>query len=77
MSLTPAYIDMEEGWRWWPNTFSSRHQPKLAVPQELLDEHAELSKRWYALQSKFEQLYRVQEGLEPWHSDPVPEHRVL
>lgn len=79
MSLTPAYIEMDEGWVWWPVTFTNieRKQARIAVPQALLDEYTEAQQRWRQVQEKLEQLYRVQEGLQPWNEPEVPTHEVL
>lgn len=54
-----------------------RRAATLEIPQDLYDEAQAAWATHRAVQDKLEQLYRVQEGIEPWQSPPVPEHVLL
>lgn len=79
------YVDLDEGFTFYPVYQGSVHHHdwmvrkpfKLEVSQELIDEFEAAAKAYGDVREKFEQLYRVQEGLTPWESSPVPEHKVL
>ena len=76
-----VFIEMDEGWSWWPvasgsDNFFGDVPPTLEISDELLEEFKSVESRWYDLQAKLEQLYRIQEGLEPFNM-PIPEHKVL
>lgn len=93
--MTQVRIEMDEGWRWWPDTVPAqtamedamglsdetrrilRRPMTLDVPDEMLARYKRVYAEYRQLQTELEQLYRVQEGLTPWDSDPVPEHKVL
>lgn len=83
--MTQIYVDMDDGWQFYPVYKGSVHHHewmvrkpfKLEVDQALIDEYVAASAAYFAVREKMEQLYRVQEGLEPWTSSPVPEHKVL
>ena len=82
---TPIYVDMDEVFTFYPVYDGSIHHHewmgrkpfKLEVDQALIDEYEVASRAFSAVREKMEQLYRVQEGLTPWTSSPVPEHKVL
>jgi hypothetical protein len=79
------YVDLDEGFTFYPVYAGSVHHHewmvgkpfKLEVSRALLDEYEAAAKAFSDVREKMEQLYRVQEGLEPWTSSPVPEHKVL
>lgn len=87
--LPPAtqriYVDLDEGFTFYPVYEGSVHHHewmvgkpfKLEVSQELIDEYETAAKAFSIVREKMEQLYRVQQGLEPWTSSPVPDHKVL
>lgn len=79
------YVDLDEGFTFYPVYAGSVHhlagmvrKPfKLEVNRALIDEYEVAARAFSAVREKFEQLYRVQEGLEPWTSSPVPAHKKL
>ncbi len=83
--MTKIYVDMDDGFQFYPVYQGSPHhyewmvhQPfTLEIDQALIDEYEAASRAYYAVREKFEQLYRIQEELTPWESSPVPEHKRL
>jgi len=82
--MAKVRIEMDEGYRWWPVTIAEqtanaaiRYPMTLEVPDDLLVRYKQAYTQYRQLQVELEQLYRVQVGLAPWESDPVPEHKVL
>jgi hypothetical protein len=83
--MTQIYVDMDDGFTFYPVYEGSVHHHdwmvrkpfKLEVDQALIDEFEAASRAFSLAREKMEQLYRVQEGLVPWESSPVPEHKVL
>lgn len=84
MTKVQIYVELDEGWQFYPVYKDSpqygwmSHRPfKLEVDQALIDEYEAAAKAFGAVREKLEQLYRVQEGLTPFESSPVPEHKLL
>jgi len=84
-------IEMDQMFHWWPLNADQmaeryemvgmpvplRRSPTLEVDAELFNEYEAMRSKYYELQEKLEQLYRVQEGLEPWTSCPVPDYTKI
>jgi hypothetical protein len=49
----------------------------MKIDKSLFDEYEKLLGMYRDIQDKLEQLYRVQEGLAPWASTPVPDYTKL
>jgi hypothetical protein len=49
----------------------------LTVDQALVDRYEAAYQEYRTLQEQLEQLYRVQEGIEPWEDAPIPQHTKL
>jgi hypothetical protein len=83
--MTQIYVDLDESFVFYPVYEGSPHHHdwmvrkpfRLEVDQALIDEYEAASRAFSAVREKLEQLYRVQEGLTPWESSPVPEHKLL
>lgn len=54
-----------------------KETPSMEVPPELLAEYLEASQRYFAINKKLEQLYRIQEGLEPWPEQEIPVYNLI
>ena len=52
-------------------------RPSIEIPQELFDEYKAAYERFCLVHSQMEQLYRVQQGMAPFESPPIPEYRKL
>lgn len=76
--MIEARIDMDECWAFWPVTDPTIRKPAtIRIPVELVTEYTRVQQQYRELQGKMEQLYRVQEGLDPWPETPVPEHERI
>lgn len=82
----PVYIDLEENWIFWPVYEGSIHYREwmgskklftMTVDRTLIEEYNVKYAAFAAVKEKMEQLYRVQNGLTPWESSPVPQHTLL
>jgi len=73
MTMVKVHINMDEGWSW---SIGQRLgcTETIEIDEELVREYNMLSRHWYDLQGRLEQLYRVQEGLKPWTQPEIPEH---
>ena len=79
MGMVKARIDMDDGFTWSPTTkncgiFRFDQTETMEIDEALVNEFNSLVDKWYNLQWKLEQLYRVQEGLVPWVQPEIPEH---
>jgi hypothetical protein len=90
--MPKVYIDMDEGFRWWPvlsdrdlswlppeyhATIRDRETPTMEIPQELLDRYEAVALSYRELQAAFEQLYRIQQNLQPWPGQAIPDYTLI
>jgi hypothetical protein len=53
-----------------------RETPALEVDAEFLEQLDRASAVYHSLKAQLEQLYRIQQGLEPWPTVPVPDYKI-
>lgn len=69
--MIKVYIEMDEGWRWWPVTEDDPAREYFSKPmtmevsEELLAEYKTAYDAYRAVQMKLEALFRAQEGYPP------------
>lgn len=49
----------------------------MEIDKSLFNQCELLRVEYYALQEKLEQLFRIQENLTPWTSQPIPDYTKL
>jgi hypothetical protein len=80
--MVKVYIEMDQGWDWWPVTEQDPMRPwmkpmSMEIPDALLQEYHTTFKAFQAVQEKLETLYRIQEKLKPHPNQVVPKHKLL
>ena len=81
--MVKIYVEMDEGWRWWPVTEQDEMRQywskpmSMEVPDELVTEYKTAYEAYWTVQEKLEALYRVQQGYTPHPNQVVPEHTML
>jgi hypothetical protein len=61
-----------------PDLARQLRQPMtLDVDQDLIDRYTTAYVAYRELQDQLEQLYRVQQGIDPWPEQAIPEYKVL
>ena len=81
--MIKVYIDMDQGFRWWPITEDDNSNPywktppTMAIPEELLVEYKSAYNAYQVVQEKLEALFRIQNGYVPIPSQVAPEHKLL
>lgn len=74
--MTRVYIEMEQGWNWWPvletDISSLRKKSTFDVDPALIEQYRAAVAEYDRIQQLFEQLYRIQQGLDPWPGQEIP-----
>lgn len=83
--MTKIRIEMDESFRWWPVTEEENQWrtggrvfvPTFEIDETFLAKYRALHREYQDLQEQFEQLYRIERGLDPWPNVEIPNHTTL
>lgn len=84
-----VYVEMDQGFVWWlvkeadldltdrPYKTERLNERAVAieVEEKTFEEYAAIAAKYYEMQREVENLYRKQEGLDPW-PDTVPDNSI-
>jgi hypothetical protein len=54
-----------------------RETPSMEIPSSLIAEYEEVRAKYRSVMERFEQLYRIQEGMKPHADTPIPVYNLL
>lgn len=79
--MVEVFIEMDRGYCvFFPiprGTESDTRSGSMEIPQELFDRHAAALQEYAAVSEQLEQLFRIQQGMNPYQNTPIPEHTIL
>lgn len=78
--MIEVFIDMDTTWAFIPfprNTESDSRSGSMEISRDLFDRYDAALHEYQQVTAEIEQLYRVQQGLQPFSSPLVPDHKIL